>query len=122
MKHRLILSTLALGLATGYGVGQDPKQQAELDALQKKVTTLEVRLDSVEGYLQAQAKAEKAMVKVIDDAVSKGYIAGLNYPAREALVKGWKAQAKAAEKGLPGAKKKAPTGRVDPRLARRRER
>jgi len=109
------LTALTLGLATGYGVQQDAK-----DDLTDQVTALEERLDAVEAYLGEQVRADAAETKAIDAAVDQGFTAGINFEARKTLVGAWKARARAAAKHVPGAKKDAEAKRVDPRLTRRR--
>lgn len=115
MNKLRTLTALTLGLATGYGVQQDAK-----DDLTDQVTALEGRLDAVEAYLGDQVRADAAVTKAIDAAVGQGFTAGINFEARQTLVDAWKARARAAASNVPGAKPEAEAERVDPRLTRRR--
>jgi len=115
MKNRLCIPLLALGLAGGYGIQEDAK-----DDLAARVSALEERLDAVERYLAAQAEAEQAVVAAIDRAVEQGFTAGINFESRKTLVAAWRKRAEAARQGLPGKKKKTSEEEpTDPRLRRR---
>ena len=69
---------------------------------------------------EAEVRVEIA-APLLDRAVAKGYTAGINYEARQILVDAWKADIAAANDKVPGAKASGPTGRVDPRIARRKQ-
>jgi len=114
MKNRLVLPLIS-ALFCGYGV----QQEGQETALEAKVGALEARLTAVEGYLQAQAVGASALDASIDQAVEKGYTAGINFEARQVLVDAWKRQIQNLQQGVPGAKAAAPAAPVDPRVQRR---
>ena len=116
MTTRILIPVLTAAFAI-YGV----QQESQEDALEAKVQALETRIQTVETYLQARAASSSSISSAIDRAVAKGYTAGINYEARQILVDAWKADIAAANDKVPGAKVSGPTGRVDPRIARRKQ-
>ncbi len=117
MNKRLMIPTLALGFASGFGI----KQDAQDSDLKAQINALEERLETVEGYLASQAEADKAVAIAVDKAVEQGFTSGINFEARKTLVGAWKARVKASGKNLPGQKTKPAAKSVDPRLTRRRK-
>ncbi len=115
MKKRLSIPVLSLALVTGYGVGQ----QAQDDVMAQQVDALTKRVEAVEGYLQAQAKAMQASSAAVDLAVEQGFTSGINFESRQTLVKAWQARAKAAGVNVPGVKEAKQVEPIDPRLKRR---
>lgn len=110
MNKRLLLPTLTLGLATGYGIQQDAKGD-----LGSQVGALQQRLEAVEGYLAAQVEADRTMLEAIERSVAKGFTAGINFEARQILVDAWRARTGSAARKVPGQKEPAPAKPTDPR-------
>lgn len=83
--------------------------QTSLDAVTESASAEAGAIDAINAYLQQQAKASQTMAGVLDKAESLGFVAGINFPSREALLKGWRAQLSAQQKSVPGkAAQKAP--------------
>ena len=114
MNMRHLATALTLGLLTGHGLQEDAKND-----LEAQVLTLQQRLEAVEGYLEAQVKADKALLGAINLSVAEGFTAGINHRAKEILVEAWRARATAAASAVPGKDEKAPSEPADPRLRRR---
>ncbi len=83
------------GMSQSAPLAQDPESGDETNALAAQVALLEARIDGLETYIQKQAKAAEALNGSIDAAVDAGFTAGINFKAREILVRGWKAANKA---------------------------
>jgi hypothetical protein len=126
MKRNLCIPLVTLALAGGYGAQQEAQEselKAKVEALELQVeelSELASRVESIETYLKANARAMESYGSAVDEAVSKGFATGENYPSRQVLVQAWKAQVRAATTQVPGPKPK-PTEHVDPRLRRRQE-
>ncbi|MCA8979836.1 MAG: hypothetical protein KDC14_07400 [Planctomycetes bacterium] len=90
---------------------QTSADTATIQTLLGDVQTLQAKQAKVESYLVAQAEEAERMARVLDDAEAKGYTQGINYPAREALLAGWRAQIATQRANVPGSEKKpaAPT-------------
>lgn len=95
-------ATLALLVYTWLGgLHQQPTQSpqapnsAELKALAQ-------RIESIESYLQAQAQAGKQVDAALDQAVTQGFVAGINHNSRRTLVAAWRKRNAALRAGLPG--------------------
>lgn len=120
-----ILGATALLSISGYAQkAQDSKTLEErVEQLEAQVEAMETAmeavaanseaeagaLDSITNYLQQQANASKAMSGALDQAESLGFVAGINFPSREALLKGWRAQLGAQQKSVPGKASKQAT-------------
>ncbi len=139
MKHQplflCILGAATLLSLTGYAQKtQDAKTLEErvtaleqelegvrgaLTGLTESNTELAGQLDGVRDYLQQQAKGAKEMLGTLGKAEQLGFVAGINYPSREALLSGWKTQLNMAQEKVPGVKAKPepePNGRRSARV------
>ncbi len=101
--------------AGSFSVGAAPTQDAEgqdlaarVDALEKRIATLEntkdsasARLDDTIAYLAGQADASKGLEASIAEAERLGFTKGINYESREVLANGLRAYCAAQQKGLP---------------------
>lgn len=126
MKNQpLLLGLLGASLLlsiTGYA-----QKSVETETLEERVLALEAQLtamqstvdgvadsaaaeasaiDAITSYLQLQAKASQGMAGTLTKVKSMGFVAGINFPSREALLEGWHEQLLAQQKGVPGAKAK----------------
>jgi len=93
---------------------QDPVQQ-RLDAMQKDILDSRTKveqmveelkgarktLDEAQKYIDAQSKAAKAMVEVLDAAEKAGFTFGINPESREILLKGWREELDILQEGVP---------------------
>lgn len=93
---------------------QDPIQ-GRLDAMQKDIldsrTRVEQLVEELKGarktieetqkYIDAQAKAAKAMADVLDESEKAGFTYGINPGSRELLLRGWREQLGNLQQGLP---------------------
>ena len=52
-------------------------------------------------YIDAQSKAAKAMVDVLDAAEKAGFTFGINPESRELLLKGWREELDTLQQGVP---------------------
>lgn len=100
--RRLSLSLVALG-ATAFG----SYTQGENQALGKRVETLESRLEAVEDYLAAQAKAGQVLASTLDQSEKEGFTYGINPESRQTLLRGLHEVASTAQANVPGVKKAA---------------
>mgnify|MGYP002631567525 CR=1 FL=1 len=119
-----ILGACALLSMSGYSQkAQDSKTleervqqlEAQLEAMQSTMDGMAASsaaeasaLDAINAYLQQQAKAAQSMASVLDEAEKLGFVPGINFPSREALLKGWRAQINVQQKGVPGKTKAKP--------------
>ena len=114
-----ILASVLLASALAFNASarpQDPVQQ-RLDAMQKDILDSRARveqaveelkgarktLDEAQKYIDAQSKAAKAMVEVLDAAEKAGFTFGINPESREILLKGWREELDTLQQGVPTA-------------------
>ena len=97
---RIWAAAAAIALATGLGVSQDTDDSA----LEQRVVALEQQLEVVQTYLQAQAESAQKLSKALDASEEQGFTYGINPESRKTLLKGFRTQAAAAQKNLPGGK------------------
>ena len=96
--RRYGIPTLALVLGASFGITQDEEQ------LEKRVETLEQKLEAVETYLQAQAKTAGQFSKALDQSEEQGFTWGINPDSRETLLGAFRDQVTSIQKDVPGAK------------------
>ena len=112
MKKNLLPLALALlaGSALGWG-GRTPMSdlEARVNRLEAEVAELRLseaktreELGATSAYLQAQAKAAGAMIKVLEASVEAGFTAGINFGSREILVAGLSSYWTSQQKDVPG--------------------
>ena len=116
MRPRFLLPIVSAAFC-GYGIQQEGQEAA----LQAKVDALEARVVAVEAYLQAQASHAESMSAVLVDAVAKGFVPGINFESRAALVEGWRRGVETATANVPGKKSQGNGKAVDPRVVRREQ-
>ena len=75
--------------------------RAKLDAVTAESTETKARLAATVKYLEQQSKAAAAMAQVLDDAEKAGFTYGINPDSRTMLLRGWRDQIAASQKGLP---------------------
>jgi septal ring factor EnvC (AmiA/AmiB activator) len=107
----LLASSLAFNAAP-----QSPDAvQQRLDAMQKDIldsrTRMEQAIEELKGtrktieeaqkYIDAQAKAAKAMAAVLDESEKQGFTYGINAGSREVLLAGWRNQLGSLQEGVP---------------------
>jgi hypothetical protein len=126
-KQPLFLCLLGASLLfsiTGYA-----QKTVEADTLEERVLALETQLeamqsslagvaesaeadagaiDAITNYLQLQSQASVIMASNLNKVKSMGFVAGINFPSREALLEGWHKQLIAQQKSVPGAPAPAP--------------
>jgi len=112
-----VLASVLLASAFAFNASarqQDPVQQ-RLDAMQKDILDSRTRveqmveelkgarktLDEAQKYIEAQAKAAKALVEVLDAAEKAGFTFGINPESREILLKGWREELDTLQQGVP---------------------
>ena len=112
-----VLASVLLASAFAFNASahqQDPVQQ-RLDAMQKDILDSRTRveqmveelkgarktLDEAQKYIDAQAKAAKALVEVLDAAEKAGFTFGINPESREILLKGWREELDTLQQGVP---------------------
>jgi chromosome segregation ATPase len=136
MKSQALILTLAAGAAL-FSISGHAQATREKGTLEERVTALEQELektnatlaglrdeaqakaaglDAITRYLQSQAREASAMVKTLAAAESQGFVAGINFPSRETLLSGWRAQLAALQKSVPGGEVEA----AEPEPNRRR--
>ena len=122
MKQTLLPAGVALLFLLGLGLAQDPpddtpeaKLNRRIEVLEKEVATLKKEVEAGRGlaeettrYLAGAKERSDALLKTLDEAVAKGFVAGINFESREVLVAGWRAYLNGEADGLPGAKKPEP--------------
>lgn len=99
------------GMSQSAPLPQDPGSGDETKALASQVALLEARVSGLEKYIEKQAKAAEALNGSIDAAVDAGFTAGINFKAREILVKAWKSANKAQMDTDSGSKSKGSSER-----------
>jgi HAMP domain-containing protein len=131
-----VLASVLLASALGFSASarqQDPVQQ-RLDAMQKDILDSRTRveqmveelkgarktLDEAQKYIDAQAKAAKALVEVLDAAEKAGFTFGINPESRELLLKGWREELDTLQQGVP-TPLPAPKDPKDPKDAKKPE-
>jgi len=128
------LSSLALGAALVLSLGAAAQESRQASSLEERVQELETQLtatreelrglavaaaqeaaalDEVHDYLVGVAKSSEAMAATLDRSEEQGFVAGINYPSRETLLRGWRQHLNALRERVPGAK-------PEPAPARRR--
>jgi hypothetical protein len=117
MRRSLTIPLLSLAAVAGAGLHQDRAQ----DELRARVAELEGRLETVELYLQDQARALQVVGDAVDRAVEQGFTWGENWASRETLVEAWRLQAETALIEVPGVPRPVEASYVDPRVRRRAE-
>jgi uncharacterized coiled-coil protein SlyX len=85
---------------------QTSADAATIETLLLDVQTLQAQQAKVTSYLTAQAKEAGRLSKTLDTAEAQGFAQGINYPARESLLAGWRAQIATQLTNVPGAKEK----------------
>ena len=80
---------------------------------------MRVLVDQTVRYLDTNAKEAKAMMSTLEKAETEGFTKGINYPARETLLAGWRKQLTGLGKNLPGAKKDEGANKKTAKNARR---
>lgn len=84
---------------------QTSADAATIETLLLDVRTLQAQQAKVQSYLTAQAEEAERMSKTLDIAEAEGFTKGINYPAREALLAGWRAQIATQRANVPGTDK-----------------
>jgi hypothetical protein len=134
------LTSLALGALLVLSLGAAAQESRQASTLEERVQTLEAQLeatreelrglaqaaateaaalDEVHDYLAAVGRSAEAMAKTLDRAEQQGFVAGINYPSRETLLRGWREQLSTLGQGVPGGKPAAVQRQGAPRGGRR---
>ena len=123
MKPTLLPAGVALLFLLGLGLAQDPPPadkpdetlarrvevlEGEVLVLKKEVQAQHALAEETNRYLTGAKERSDALLKVLDEAVAKGFIAGINFESREILVAGWRAYLNGEAEGLPAPKKAEP--------------
>jgi hypothetical protein len=58
-------------------------------------------IDEAQKYIDAQAKAAKAMAAVLDESEKAGFTYGINAGSREVLLRGWREELEGLQQGVP---------------------
>ena len=103
MKARSMwmMPLVPLALAAGLALPQDP---GDGDDLKQEIADLEARIEALETYAQAQAKAATALSRSLDTSEDEGFVPGINFRSREVLLAAWRAQIDVATADVPGKK------------------
>ena len=121
LRNRTTAPLAAAALAAASftaGQVQTPKVDPATLEMQAQIAEFEGRIDFLETFVAAQAKAGAELAKSLSDARAKGFTAGINPESREALLAGLGAQAEAMKTG-----EAAPDDEYEaPRSRRRSER
>ena len=87
---------------------EDPAKDARIRQLEAQVRELtaineetRARVEEVVTYLNQRAADGQTMLLHVDQAEELGFVPGMNYPSREALIAGWRAYYGAAGRNLP---------------------
>lgn len=111
MRKTLIASALGLAAGLAAPTQQDGDLTMRVDGLATELATTrtelsaaQLRLAEIETYLQKQAASVQALGTAADASEEAGFTAGINPKSREILLDALRAQAKAAEAAVPGAK------------------
>jgi hypothetical protein len=113
----VVLALLVSGVAFSQTTRAQDPAKAKADGLEKDVAdaraqiaklgadlaATQSKLDGVLRYLDAQSKAAKAMVDVLQASETAGFTYGINPNSRTLMLKGWRDQLAAAQQTLPAA-------------------
>lgn len=116
------LTSLALGAALVLSLGAAAQESRQASSLEERVQALEGQLeatreelraladatareaadlDEVHDYLRAVARSSEQMTTTLDRSEQQGFVAGINFPSRETLLRGWRQHLAILRKGLP---------------------